>query len=386
MLLVPQQGGEMANNPSSSCFPYPYPSLASPVAPATDAGAYGTSAPSVGSLTVCSPGASETHDAENKRKSRDEASLMITGELKKNTKEGKSKKQKRTRGGQKETEEKKPKPNDSKGSKACLDTTGGYVHVRARRGQATDSHSLAERARREKISERMKMLQGLVPGCEKVTGKAVMLDEIINYVQSLQNQVEFLSMKIASLSPILYGFDVDFGDCIDQPQKLMRSIPEAMASAEQTNQLQAKFFGNGATGYQVMDNSTPLLLQVKGPASFSQQDGGSAVQVGEQRQGSCKYHCMYNNTEALSLFILPAPAHVEVFLYRTAPSKEKETCSRASKKNKEKGQRQEDRETTDLCCWLLDHSVEFAYVLSTVKEFYFVFTAILLLLLLPGGC
>ncbi|KAJ6418345.1 hypothetical protein OIU84_001676 [Salix udensis] len=43
-----------------------------------------------------------------------------------------------------------------------------YIHVRARRGQATDSHSLAERARRDKISERMKMLQDLVPGCNKV--------------------------------------------------------------------------------------------------------------------------------------------------------------------------------------------------------------------------
>ncbi|KAI5583921.1 hypothetical protein BDE02_06G048700 [Populus trichocarpa] len=44
-----------------------------------------------------------------------------------------------------------------------------YVHVRARRGQATDSHSLAERARREKINQRMKLLQELVPGCNKVS-------------------------------------------------------------------------------------------------------------------------------------------------------------------------------------------------------------------------
>ncbi|GKU85962.1 hypothetical protein SLEP1_g557 [Rubroshorea leprosula] len=75
-----------------------------------------------------------------------------------------------------------------------------YIHVRARRGQATDSHSLAERVRREKISERMRLLQDLVPGCNKVTGKALMLDEIINYVQSLQRQVEFLSMKLASVN------------------------------------------------------------------------------------------------------------------------------------------------------------------------------------------
>ncbi|KAK8926382.1 Transcription factor bHLH49 [Platanthera zijinensis] len=78
-----------------------------------------------------------------------------------------------------------------------------YIHVRARRGQATNSHSLAERVRREKISERMKFLQDLVPGCSKVTGKAVMLDEIINYVQSLQRQVEFLSMKLAAINPRL---------------------------------------------------------------------------------------------------------------------------------------------------------------------------------------
>nr|GMC47221.1 transcription factor BEE 3-like [Ipomoea batatas] len=74
------------------------------------------------------------------------------------------------------------------------------VHVRARRGQATDSHSLAERVRRGKINERLKCLQDIVPGCYKTMGMAVMLDEIINYVQSLQNQVEFLSMKLTEAS------------------------------------------------------------------------------------------------------------------------------------------------------------------------------------------
>ncbi|KAK0574889.1 hypothetical protein LWI29_030514 [Acer saccharum] len=91
-----------------------------------------------------------------------------------------------------------------------------YIHVRARRGQATDSHSLAERARREKISERMKILQDLVPGCNKVIGKALVLDEIINYIQSLQRQVEFLSMKLEAVnSRMTPGIEVfppkDFG-------------------------------------------------------------------------------------------------------------------------------------------------------------------------------
>lgn len=95
----------------------------------------------------------------------------------------------------------------------------GYIHVRAKRGQARDSHSLAERVRREKISEKMLLLQSLVPGCDKVTGKAMMLDEIISYVQSLQNQVEFLSMKLASLNPMMmYEFGVDIGMYPDAPQ------------------------------------------------------------------------------------------------------------------------------------------------------------------------
>nr|WIE96126.1 basic helix-loop-helix transcription factor [Loropetalum chinense var. rubrum] len=76
-----------------------------------------------------------------------------------------------------------------------------YVHVRARRGQATDSHSLAERARREKINARMKLLQELVPGCNRISGTALVLDEIINHVQSLQRQVELLSMRLAAVNP-----------------------------------------------------------------------------------------------------------------------------------------------------------------------------------------
>ncbi|GMI78471.1 CRY2-interacting bHLH 4 [Hibiscus trionum] len=97
---------------------------------------------------------------------------------------------------------------DKDGSQSGEAPKENYIHVRARRGQATNSHSLAERLRREKISERMRLLQELVPGCNKITGKAVMLDEIINYVQSLQQQVEFLSMKLATVNPEL-NLDLD---------------------------------------------------------------------------------------------------------------------------------------------------------------------------------
>ncbi|XP_047333283.1 transcription factor BEE 3-like [Impatiens glandulifera] len=91
------------------------------------------------------------------------------------------------------------------------------VHVRAKRGQATDSHSLAERVRREKINDRLRCLQDIVPGCYKTMGMAVMLDEIINYVQSLQNQVEFLSMKLTAASTY-YDFNSET-DALEEMQR-----------------------------------------------------------------------------------------------------------------------------------------------------------------------
>lgn len=105
--------------------------------------------------------------------------------------------------------EKKVKPSARKSKTIANDSSEKlpYVHVRARRGQATDSHSLAERARREKINARMKLLQELVPGCNKISGTAMVLDEIINHVQSLQRQVEFLSMRLAAVNPRI---DINF--------------------------------------------------------------------------------------------------------------------------------------------------------------------------------
>nr|XP_043633890.1 transcription factor HBI1-like isoform X2 [Erigeron canadensis]XP_043633891.1 transcription factor HBI1-like isoform X2 [Erigeron canadensis] len=95
-------------------------------------------------------------------------------------------------------ENSKPKPN--------MDVKTDYIHVRARRGEATDSHSLAERKRREIIKKKMQFLQDLVPGCKKVTNKAAILDEIINYVQCLQKEVEVLTLKLAASTTSVENF------------------------------------------------------------------------------------------------------------------------------------------------------------------------------------
>ncbi|KAK4272559.1 hypothetical protein QN277_021098 [Acacia crassicarpa] len=122
----------------------------------------------------------------------------------------------------------------SKKSKGAADEASGeaeklpYVHVRARRGQATDSHSLAERARREKINARMKLLQELVPGCNKISGTALVLDEIINHVQSLQRQVEFLSMKLAVVNPRI-DFNLDSILATDGASLMECNFPSTVA-------------------------------------------------------------------------------------------------------------------------------------------------------------
>lgn len=78
---------------------------------------------------------------------------------------------------------------------------GGTVpmRTRAKRGCATHPRSIAERVRRTKISERMKRLQDLVPDMDKQTNTSDMLDETVEYVKSLQQQVQELNETVAKL-------------------------------------------------------------------------------------------------------------------------------------------------------------------------------------------
>ncbi|XP_068663714.1 transcription factor PIF3-like isoform X2 [Aristolochia californica] len=63
----------------------------------------------------------------------------------------------------------------------------------AKRSRATEVHNLSERRRRDRINEKMRALQELIPNCNKVD-KASMLDEAIEYLKTLQLQVQIMSM------------------------------------------------------------------------------------------------------------------------------------------------------------------------------------------------
>uniref|UniRef100_J3KWP2 BHLH domain-containing protein n=1 Tax=Oryza brachyantha TaxID=4533 RepID=J3KWP2_ORYBR len=58
------------------------------------------------------------------------------------------------------------------------DTSPYDISVQTPQKPSTHSGDTSK-ARREKIGQRMKLLQDLVSGCNKVVGKAVMIEEII---------------------------------------------------------------------------------------------------------------------------------------------------------------------------------------------------------------
>ncbi|XP_030475529.2 transcription factor bHLH84-like [Syzygium oleosum] len=81
--------------------------------------------------------------------------------------------------------------------------------TRASRGSATDPQSLYARKRRERINERLRILQNLVPNGSKVD-ISTMLEEAVHYVKFLQLQIKLLSSDdLWMYAPIAYnGIDI----------------------------------------------------------------------------------------------------------------------------------------------------------------------------------
>ncbi|XP_022743074.1 transcription factor PIF3-like isoform X2 [Durio zibethinus] len=86
---------------------------------------------------------------------------------------------------------------ESVGVKKAVPARGG---VGSKRSRAAEVHNLSERRRRDRINEKMRALQELIPNCNKVD-KASMLDEAIEYLKTLQLQVLFMSMGAGLYMP-----------------------------------------------------------------------------------------------------------------------------------------------------------------------------------------
>ncbi|KAK8269275.1 hypothetical protein V6Z12_D11G118700 [Gossypium hirsutum] len=78
------------------------------------------------------------------------------------------------------------------------ETTKATPSKGSKRKRKSELHKLCERRRRDKINEKMRALQELIPNCNKVD-KASMLDEAIDYLKTLQLQVQMMSMGTAGV-------------------------------------------------------------------------------------------------------------------------------------------------------------------------------------------
>ncbi|PON35537.1 Basic helix-loop-helix transcription factor [Parasponia andersonii] len=72
----------------------------------------------------------------------------------------------------------------------------------SRKSRAAEVHNLSERRRRDRINEKMKALQELIPHSNK-TDKASMLDEAIEYLKSLQLQLQVMWMG-SGMAPMMF--------------------------------------------------------------------------------------------------------------------------------------------------------------------------------------
>ncbi|XP_057794351.1 transcription factor bHLH139-like isoform X2 [Salvia miltiorrhiza] len=100
-------------------------------------------------------------------------------------------------------------------SNALINEKINNSKARASRGSATDPQSLYARRRRERINERLKILQNLVPNGTKVD-ISTMLEEAVQYVKFLQLQIKLLSSdNMWMYAPLAYnGMDLGIYDNI----------------------------------------------------------------------------------------------------------------------------------------------------------------------------
>nr|GLL42761.1 transcription factor PIF1-like isoform X2 [Ipomoea trifida] len=96
------------------------------------------------------------------------------------------------------TEDRKPKGSETDDEGHNTDTDFGSAdnakkQTSSKRSRAAEVHNLSERKRRDRINEKMRALQQLIPRCNKLD-KASILDEAIEYLKSLQLQVQMMSL------------------------------------------------------------------------------------------------------------------------------------------------------------------------------------------------
>ncbi|KAJ3670025.1 hypothetical protein LUZ60_010349 [Juncus effusus] len=192
-------------------------------------------------------------------------------------------KEKETEGSESHSEDERIKPTNQSTSK--------------RRSRAAEVHNLSERRRRDRINEKMRSLQELIPHCNK-TDKASILDEAIEYLKSLQMQLQLMWMG-GGVAPMMYpgmnalmgpvnplamqaGFGVQIPRMPFMPAGASSSVPQfagpALSAANFQAQMQGFHLAQQQQATQVA-NLNAFGSQIARPSSTS--NGGVLPIPGE---------------------------------------------------------------------------------------------------------
>lgn len=199
----------------------------------------------------------------------------------------------------------KHQTNNSSGHQSHLPQANGSAsngaakpRVRARRGQATDPHSIAERLRREKISERMKNLQELVPNSNKID-KASMLDEIIDYVRFLQLQVKVLSMSrlgaAGAVVPLITDGQAERPSSLFLPPSSGKRVADLSESDDNLafeQEVVKLMESNVTTAMQYLQNKGLCLMPLALAAAISNKKGSSSAILQDRRNGEANHNAI----------------------------------------------------------------------------------------------
>ncbi|CAN1312388.1 Transcription factor UNE10 [Linum perenne] len=143
----------------------------------------------------------------------------------------------------------------------------------SRRSRATDVHNQSERLlhfvmfqrRRDRINQKMKALQKLVPNANK-TDKASMLDEVIDYLRQLRAQVEMMNtVRITTMK----------SPSPPQPQMVMMIPSNIDALNHQQHQLQTSLLDATASMGAVPFMPPPPFMTSTSPPFLVPQNGGT---------------------------------------------------------------------------------------------------------------
>ncbi|KAI4308146.1 hypothetical protein L6164_031250 [Bauhinia variegata] len=163
----------------------------------------------------------------------------------------------------------------------------------SRRNRAAEVHNLSERKRRDRINEKMRALQQLIPHSNK-TDKASMLDEAIEYLKSLQLQLQVMWMG-TSMTPVMFPGIQHY-----MSQMSMGMAPPSLAPIQNMMHLPRVPLDQSISVAQTPNQTVMSQNPVMGPFNYQNQMQNPALS--EQYARYMGYHLMQSASQPMNVF------------------------------------------------------------------------------------